>query len=268
MFLNISKLSIASLALISVSTFASVTTASFSSVVDAGSNFNEFSVSAGGVDITVSGWSDTDDMGNGNPLSGDDKITKAVDLDIYKGGWSMENLDEINKSNCGYHHSADNFGTDCGYQDYDMFLIEFSEAVNLSAASYGWIADSVSNTQVTVAALSDNTLVDKDWKQVNDNQTIASGYSQMQSSSGYFTNFTSSTSNVDGVFSNYWLIGALNTTFGGDQSLEGDDGLKLAGVSFTKQGTPPPSVSVPEPSSIMMFGLALFGFAATRRKIK
>jgi hypothetical protein len=287
MFLNTTKLSIASLVLMSASSFASVTT-HFGTINEtySNANFNEFSLTAGGVDITVTGWSDTDDDGQGNVLSGDDKITEAVDFDRNGNGWSMHNADEINSNNCGYHHSADNLGTTCGYQDYDMFLIEFSEEVNLSAATSSWLYGqssgkntAASNNELTVAALSNENLAGKDWSDVKNNQTISSGYAgfsymgTVASELGYNTanyeaDFTSGSANVSGTFSKFWLVGALNTVFGGDKSLEGNDGFKLSGVTFSKNGgTPPPSTTVPEPTSIIMFGLALFGFAA-RRKIK
>lgn len=289
MLLNISKLSIVGLALMSASAVASTSYADFSTVVEPSGNFNSFSVLSDGVTVSVSGWSDTDNFTSaegGNPLTNDDKITEAVDFDKHPlGGWAMTNLDEINTSNCGYHHSADNSNTNsngqvCGYQDFDMFLIEFSEEVNLSSATYAWNLGATSNNQVTVAALNDNTLLGKGWAEVVSDQTIASGYSQMENlttSSGYyvnqatkhFSNFdNTSNSNTSGVYSNYWLVGALNSVFGGDINDEGNDGLKISGVSFSVAGTPPPSTSVPEPTSIMMFGLALVGFAASRRKSK
>jgi hypothetical protein len=286
MLLNISKLSIASLALISASALASSSYADFSQITDPETdNFNSFSVLSSGVTVSVTGWSDTanfSDAEGGNPLSGDDKITQAVDFDQHPlGGWAMTNLDERNTNNCGYHHSADNLGSDCGFQDYDMFLIEFSEAVNLSSATYAWNIDGTSNNQVTVAALNDENLLGENWLDVANNQTIASGYSQMEdisATSGYYVNEATrhlsnfdenSESNTSGVYSNFWLIGALNTVFGGDESLEGDDGFKISGVSFsTDSTTTPPATTVPEPTSIMMFGLALVGFAASRRKTK
>ena len=286
MLLNISKLSIAGLALMSASALASTSYADFSTVTAPSSgNFNSFSVLSNGVTVSVSGWSDTANFSNsegGNPLTGDDKITEAVDFDQHPlGGWAMTNLDEQNTNTCGYHHSADNLGSDCGYQDFDMFLIEFSEAVNLSSATYAWRLGTTSNNQVTVAALNDTNLEGENWLDVANDQTIASGYSQLEnisSTSGYYVNQSTrylsnfddnSNSNTTDVYSNFWLVGALNSVFGGNEADEGNDGLKISGVSFsTNTSTPPPATSVPEPTSIMMFGLALVGFAASRRKTK
>ncbi|MDO7083313.1 exosortase-dependent surface protein XDP1 [Pseudocolwellia sp. AS88] len=288
MLLNISKLSIASLALISASAFASTTYTDFGSVSDTGTSFNEFSLNASGVTITVSGWSDTDNFSTsegGNPLTGDDKITKATDFDKNGNGWSMENIDESNQANCGYSHSADNLGggtgsDSCNYNDYDMFLLEFSEAVNISEITSSWLYGqgrttsskntAATNNQITVAALSNNDLLGNSWSDVAD--TATSGFSSFtySSTSGYYTSdLTTADANVSGVYSSYWLVGALNTVFGGTLSDEGNDGIKLSGVSFsTGSGTPPPATTVPEPASIMMFGLALVGFAASRRKVK
>lgn len=275
MILNISKLSIASLVLMSASVLASVTTtdavfSSSNSSVDFNNTTNRFSLTAGGIDINVSGWSDTKNFSGGsanNPLTGDDKIREADSFDEYRGGWALINDDEDNISftgECRNHHAADNYDS-CGTQDYDMFLIEFSEEVNLLGASFSWIREK-NNTQVTVAALSDNTLLNRGWDQVSSNQTISSGYADVQSSSGYYSSFTETEANVDGTFSQFWLVGALNSIFGGNISLEGNDALKLSGVSFSvNQGKASSVVSVPEPSTIIMFGLALFGFAIKRK---
>ncbi|WP_426357924.1 exosortase-dependent surface protein XDP1 [Pseudocolwellia sp. HL-MZ19] len=276
MLLNISKLSIAGLAIMSASAMASTTYANFGSIVDTGNSFNEFSLSAAnGVEINVSGWSDTENFSSsiGNPLTGDDKIARAVDFDKNGNGWSMENIDEPNKttSNCGYSHSADNLGSgSCNYNDYDMFLVEFSEAVNISAVTSSWLYGSTSNNQITVAALNNNELLGNSWSDVQSNQTMSSGYSGFTGTSGYYTSdLTANTANVSGVYSSTWLIGALNTVFGGNKSLEGNDGFKFSGISFsTDSSTPPPATTVPEPTSVMMFGLALVGFAASRRKTK
>jgi len=290
MLLNISKLSIVGLALMSASALASTTYKDFGSVSDTGGNFNEFSVVADGVTITVSGWADTDNFTSsegGNPLTGDDKITKAIDFDKNGNGWSLENKDEFSSSNCGNSHSGDNIGggtgvKSCNYNDYDMYLIEFSEAVNVSAITSSWLYGqgnstskkntAAANNQLTVAALSQDDLLDNSWTGVL-GDTISSGFSGFtySATAGYYTSdLTTNDANVSGVYSNFWLVGALNTVFGGDESLEGNDGIKLSGVSFSSESSDPGSVTVtvPEPTSIMMFGLALVGFAASRRKAK
>jgi len=257
MLLNISKLSVVGLTLISASTLASVTTANFGTASrDSNSQFHLYE---DGVKVTVSGWADT-----GNSASStDDIVRKANTVNNYYSNWNDKYGLAITNQDSD-SHTADNYNKD----DYDTFLLEFSSAVNLSDATYSYFGDKAYNTQVTVAALSSGAIEGKSWSDIASNQTIASGYSQAQWLSGYYTNFASATSNVAGSFSKYWLVGALNSVFGGSSSDEGDDAFKLSSISFTK-GTPPPATSVPEPTSITMFGLALAGlFAVNRRKIK
>lgn len=270
MLFNTKKWSLAGLLLLSSSmACAAPITASFSGVADTGASFNQFNVTAGSVTVNVSGWSDTKNNFK-NGVNKDNKIERAKDLDKYNGGWAMENKDEPNNT-CGTNgHSADNFGT-CAEKDYDFFMLAFSEAVSLTQATYGWINGSASQNQVSVVALNsatvNNTLNNKHWNGVKNNHTLSSDYAQMQSSSGYFTNFGST--NVANEFSTHWLIGALNSAFGGTMGMEGNDGMKLAGVSFNKQATPPDSTSIPEPSSILLFCLAIIGLAASgRRKLQ
>jgi hypothetical protein len=288
MLLKMSKLSIAALALISASSMASTTiTADFGSVSDGGLTFNQFSVVSGGITVDVSGWSDTDESNSDGISSNgtDDNIFRARDLDKYNGGWALENRDEKNAdgTNTGYggnEHTADN--TTGGTQDYDFFLLEFSQEVNLSSATSSFLLGqggstssrdtAANNNQITVAALTDNTLLNNNWANIEATQTDQSGFAGFtySATAGYYTSdLTTSDANVAGVYSNTWLIGALNSIFGGNASDEGDDGFKLASVSFsTDSGTPPPATTVPEPTSIMMFGLALVGFATSRRKSK
>lgn len=276
---NIKKLSLIATLLVSSSAMASVTTTSghFGGVTDTGNNFNQFEVTFGGVDVKVSGWSDTAGNTASNSTDLDPFIERAVDFDKNRKGWSIENADEKTSTLCGYSHSADNFGTDCNYQDYDFFLLEFSEAVTLNSATYSWVSGSVSNNQVSVAALDSNALNGKTWQDVKDDQTIASDWSQIRwsgsSGQAYYTNFGQSgagnATNLTFATSNFWLIGALNASvFGGDTTWEGNDGMKLAGITFTT-GSQAPATSVPEPSSIALFGLAIIGlFASSRKKLK
>lgn len=265
MLFNIKKWSLTGLLILSSSiAYADPITASFGGVARSTSNINTFSLSVDGVNINVSGWSDTKNV-SGDGI-GDNTIRRAKDLNKYTNGsgiqgWGITNADENNGDYPG--HSADNVGN-----DYDFFLLSFSEVVSLSKATYSWVYGNTNQNQVSVAALDSNdftgngSLHNKTWSGIKANNTLSSDSAQMEKSGGYFTNFAGT--NVDGVFSTHWLIGSLNSVFGGTMGMEGNDGMKLAGVSFDKQAT-----SVPEPSSILLFCLAIMGLTASnRRKLK
>ena len=265
MFSHIGKLSLASLLLISASASATTTTttaifSSSSNNISINSAGNQIETKVNGIDVKLTGWADTLEPAKGQI---DTVIKTANRFEEFNGGWALINQDEKNTSfsgSCSGHHAADNFNS-CGTQDFDMFLIEFSEEVNLTGADYGWTYGN--NSQVTVAALSNNSLNGNNWANVKANQTISSGWADAKTSTG--SDFTTASANVSGTFSKYWLVGALNSVFGGSAS---NDAIKLASVDFTVAGsTTQPPTSVPEPTSIVMLGLALFGFAA-RRKIK
>ena len=279
---NIKKLSLISVLLVSSTAMASVTTVSghfgpSNGVHDSGYTFNQFDVTLGGVDINVSAWSDTGNMpGENASVVGDNKIERAIDMDRNGNGWSIQNADEQKSNgrrlnNCGYSHSSDNFGSSCTYQDYDFYLLDFSEAVTLNSANYSWVSGNASNNQVSVAALKSSNIGGKTWSDVGStNQSYASGWSQMNYSSGYYTMFGDSDKNNIGNLANtssrYWLIGALNAAaFGGETNWEGNDGMKLSGITFTR-GSQLPAVDVPEPASIALFGLAIVGLFSSRRK--
>jgi hypothetical protein len=284
---NIKNISLIAALFLSSSAIASVATIGHfgaeNDVVDTGTTFNQFDVTLGGVDINVSAWSDTGNMpGEDISAVGDNKIERAVDMDPNGNGWSIQNADEQKSDGsklnyCGYSHSADNYNNNnsCNYQDYDFFLLAFSESVTLKAAGFSWV-NQVKDNEVSVAALNSGDLAGKTWAQVGStSQTIASGYSNMLHStkSGYYTRFgqsgTNNIGNVATASSRYWLIGALNASaFGGDTGWEGNDGMKLDRIAFTRN-TQSPATSVPEPSSIALFGLAIVGlFASSRKKLK
>jgi hypothetical protein len=277
MLFNIKKWSLAGLILLSSSmAYAAPTTSHFGGVADGGNSFNQFSVTTDDVTVTVSGWSDTKNHTNKSGKLKDVKIERAKYFDKNtsgSGSWAMTNMDEANGGNNEYGHSADNFGSGAE-KDYDFFMLAFSEAVSLTQATYGWISggsSKVSQNQVSVVALNsatvNNTLSSKTWGNVKNKHTLSSDYAQMQESvaTGYYTNFTGT--NVEEKFSTHWLIGALNSKFGGTSAMEGNDGMKLAGVSFNKAA--PEVTSVPEPSSILLFCLAIIGLATSgRRKLQ
>lgn len=259
--------------LMSGSALASTSTIGFGGVSDSGSSFNQFNVAVDGVTVTVSGWSDT---GGAN----DDLIERAVDFDKNGAGWSMENRDEANGNNScyysSYNHSADNYGKNsdgsaCSDRDYDFFLVSFSEAVSLTQATYSWLSGGSNRTadqraarnQVSVVALDvpslANSAPSKTWASIKSQHTLESDYSQVQNNSGYYSNFAG---NTQGQYSSMWLIGALNSVFGGHASWEGNDGMKLSGISFNRNVP----AQVPEPSTMVMLLIALVGLTRFGRR--
>lgn len=235
---------------------ALASTASFSSANN--SLDNEFKVTASdGTKITVTGWSDT----NGR---NDDVIQAASSIDRYGNGWGITNQDGESGSP---EHSADNrtHSSSDRWTDYDFFMLAFDKDVTLAGANFSWIWGNTSSTQVSVVAL-DNTAVagnggDIDgltWNSVNSSYALGSGYSQMQNDSGYYIN-----ANVN-ESSSYWLVGAFNSVFGGNGSMKGDDGFKLAGINFSAPSKPDTKIS--EPSTIAVLSIALIALISNRRK--
>ena len=219
---NIQKISLIAALLVSSSSMASVSTAdiNFSSINNANSFSTSVTIGGETINLNVSAWADSGNMAN--DVDGDNKIELANTVH-YTDGWGIINKDEYSSGNCGNKHTADNYGTDCSLQDYDFFLFEFSESVSLTQATYGWLNSSSANTQVSIAALSDSNLANRTWEDVKDNQLTAansSGWAQVQGDSGYgsgsyYTNFSNARSGVQGISSQYWILGALNSAFGG-----------------------------------------------------
>lgn len=282
MFPNPNKWIIAGLIMLPAQAMASVTTASFDTIEvngntysngEPGANFNEFSVDVGGLTINVSGWSDTE--GNLDAASApnrDPYIARAVDFDRNANGWSMENIDEGN--GCGYSHSADNYA--CGYTDYDFYLLDFGTAVELSGVYSSWSANPT-DTQVSFAAL--DSSMNKDLTGLTFNSLLANsvtgtsmGSSSFSSTKSFnnngYNNYYADVSVGNNVSSSLWVVSAYNTLFGTvSGATANNDGFKLAGVSFSQpSGGGGGGTSIPEPTTITMFGLALLGLTSSRRK--
>lgn len=192
--------------------------------------------------------------------------------------------------NGGSEHAMDNNGRS------EVMLLTFSEAVALKSLTVGWPAMGAgTDTDLFVlawigggnptAALTTSTFasISTDSADGGNGWTLVSNLSNVvTSSTNIANNFNNSTIPVS---SSYWLIGtggfASAATGGGvtsgDQTSTGAwkpfgsttssgsyDYVKLAGIGGTK--IEPPGNSVPEPGTLGLAGLALFGITALRRK--
>ena len=96
-------------------------------------NASSSKISIGGVNVAISGWSDT--------YGYNDDI--VVGADSYKisnyYGYGVTNSDWESTRNSP-DHAIDNINTKNGnWQDFDFILFSFDEAVSLTGASYSWV---------------------------------------------------------------------------------------------------------------------------------
>nr|MBL8411711.1 PEP-CTERM sorting domain-containing protein [Dechloromonas sp.] len=187
--------------------------------------------------------------------------------------------------NGGSEHAMDNNGRS------EVMLLTFSEAVALKSLTVGWPAMSANppdtdlfvlawiGTGNPTAALTTKTFADiaVDSFDGGNGWSLVANLSNVVTSSSNVANFNGTTTPVS---SSYWLVGtggfanATATTAGGVNS--GDSGkalgatganydyVKLAGIGGSI--AQPPGNNVPEPGSLGLAGLALFGITALRRK--
>ncbi|WP_286261753.1 exosortase-dependent surface protein XDP1 [Thalassotalea atypica] len=276
MFVSPKKWIIAGLVMLPLQAMAGTTTASFGTInVDGttyssgepGSNFNQFSVDAGGITVNVSGWSNID---NG---SGYD-IRRATDFDRNGNGWSLQNQYEGGGSP---EHSADNT-PDGSYLDYDFYVLDFgAQEVELENVYSSWLWNE-NDTQVSIAALDKNEvpsdLTGETFSSLLSTPNASSGSSDF-SSSRMSINYDNDSSrnnyyadvNVN-ASSSLWVVSAYHTMFGSvGGATANNDGFKFAGISFTTSpGGGGGGSTIPEPSTMAILALALFGLSAKRRK--
>lgn len=180
------------------------------------------------------------------------------------GNWSYGNLDYglgIERSSSP-NHTIDNY-----QDDYDMLLIEFSQEVELTGVEVGYRANQFGsiygggrswNSELTLMAYQGDDFSGfakkSTWNDLLSNSWTNAGDYRINNLN------TTEEVNTGGLVSQYWLVGAYNANLGGQSNYtQGDDFFKL--TSITAQVNP-----VPLPGSMLMFGLALLGVGAYRRK--
>ncbi|WP_432459816.1 MULTISPECIES: exosortase-dependent surface protein XDP1 [unclassified Agarivorans] len=204
--------------------------------------------------LSVQGWSDTGTRREDETLAN----TRLSYSDYW--GLMSKNQDERSGSPS---HAIDSFGN-----DHDMVLLSFDQSVNLSGFTLGWAYEdygysSSSSADVSVLAYSGSdtpVLYGQTWDdlaglgwtteaEVADADEFA--YQAIDSSAS----------------SKYWLIGAYNPIFGSFGWSDNNDAFKLAGAKATPGEDPlQPATSVPEPGTVMLLAMGLFGLALRKNK--
>jgi MYXO-CTERM domain-containing protein len=245
-----------------VPTLANVQTWDFNSGSQSfnNSNFgNSISLtSSDGVNLKITGWSDTNDV------SGDDTVETAKLLWANTNALGAQNQDEDTSDP---NHSVDSVTSDSD-GDFDMLLLEFDTAVNLTSLKLNWAVGGNSSNTADLSILAwDGTgsaaLAGKTWSSILDSN------GGRYDSVGNYSNVGLSyyTVNPTSIESTKWLVGVYNPVFGSGGDA-GDDGFKLASLKTSTSSTPPPTPTpVPVPGTA---GLILAGLLAlrTRRSLK
>jgi hypothetical protein len=221
------------------------------------------SVSAGGITETTTGWANT----NGTGASVNGYTIEQQSLTMWSGsGLGIYNLDSCstngNVANCDAsenlspEHAVDN------NERYEMLLLSFTSSVSLTGLQIGWQgADSDMSVLAWTKAGAPAALTGKSW-----NQLVGLGWEVI----GNYSNVVASTSTVNsinggGVSSSYWLVGAYNDLAAGTTNglTKNDDYVKIFSVSGDAK---PPTIRVPEPGSLALFGLAMMGMMSLRKR--
>lgn len=205
--------------------------------------------SSDGVNLTVTGWSDTRD------ISGPDEVESARLVWANSDALGVQNRDESTNSP---HHSVDSITSDSD-GEFDMLLLQFDTAVNLKGIDLNWATggNSFNTTDVSILAYDGSgstSVAGGTWADVlssnGGNYDSAGNYNNVGLS--YFA------VNPTAIVSTAWLIGVYNPVFGSGGDY-GDDGFKLSLIKTETTGDDEPPGEVPVSGSLplMLLGLAL-----------
>ncbi|MDX1734230.1 MAG: exosortase-dependent surface protein XDP1, partial [Halioglobus sp.] len=226
-----------------------------------GDNFgNSVDMSVGGINLSVTGWSDTNDTTTPDSI-------ETAKLNWQQSGASlgMENQDETTQPP---DHSIDSVSTDQSGGSRDGLLLTFDTAVTLDGLDLTWaVGAGTDMADISILAW-DGTgsagLAGQDWASILDSN--GGNYTSVGNYQGVGLSYYAIGTAVE---STSWLIAAYNPVFGGGDPLLdfGDDGFKIDLVQTSTQGDlPPGEAPVPGSAPLLLLGLALLGRGVSNRR--
>ncbi|MDT0595762.1 exosortase-dependent surface protein XDP1 [Glaciecola petra] len=238
---------------------------------------NTLDLSSGGVTLEVSAWASTDNgcnnngqYGNGTGSGDPDPCIRDAKINNFNSyGIGIENRDETyNGYTNAPQHAIDNIknGGNSNDLDYEMILLTFSEAVNVSGFNIGWTH---SDSDLSILAYNGSNQNpdffngNTRWADIVGNGTNG-GWDLVQESGDVDDYSTLNVSNGT-LFSRYWLVGAYNDVFGGTNWSNSNDAFKLKGLATVshEDTTGPVNSNTPAVLALMGMFLLLMGY---RRK--
>lgn len=163
------------------------------------------------------------------------------------------------------NHAMDNQG------NLELMLMKFDASISLTTLQAGWVG---SDSDVSVFAYTGTgNAVSALTGATESTLMTTAGWSHIGNYSNIGTGAVSINSNA--ISSSYWIVSAYSTAFGSGYSATSYDYVKLkivAGnytcVNSNDPSCSPPPTGVPEPVSLALVGVALFGAWGGRNRAK
>lgn len=228
---------------------------------------NSIKIDNSDIYVSYTTWADTEY----SDTDGDDRVVRQNGLSYSKTyGLSMRNRDH--GGNLTDWHTIDNNKGDWKY-DFDMVLFSFSEEVALTNTKFNYLTGAGNEQQLTVVGFNDidifknasNTVTT--WENIASSSAITSithkNISRTPQGLGkYEVTYPTLTE------AKYWLIGAYNTYFDPNGSMDDftGSGFKLASLGISRQGeNTTTDVNEPGAMALMLMGIGLMLYRRKRR---
>lgn len=243
---------------------------------------NPSGVDINGVNVSISAWADTATSSQTDVqwqcrrwACYPRQVTVTHDLDTVESataqlvnGWGYGIRNDLESG--GSHQTIDNYGESINGTFVDSFeylLFSFDSEVNISQIDFGWHAGY--DQQVSVVSIANSAEIESaSWSSIVSNQTTLNAISASFNIVGSQNNGSANLQSLSNTYSNYWLVGAYNKTFGDIGGRDYNDAFKISSIQFESKLTPPPPpppTQVSEPGALALMSLGL-GLVLYRRK--